>query len=104
VVADLVDLGVLREPAVVRRTATIDVGRAYPVPTHDRAARVAEIRAWLAERGIHTVGRLGEWEYVNSDECLRRGLALGRSLARALASGEAGEAAHRAAAAPSAAP
>ena len=67
--------------AEVRRTRVVTIRDAYPVPTHDRAARVADIRAWLEARDVHTVGRLGEWAYVNADECLRRGLALGRRLA-----------------------
>jgi len=41
---------------------------------------VAEIKAWLAERDMYTVGRFGEWEYINSDKCVHKGLALGREL------------------------
>ncbi len=80
VVDDLVMLGVVAR-AAVRRTRVITIRDAYPVPTLDRAARVREIRTWLEERGVYTVGRLGEWAYVNADECLRRGLVLGRRLA-----------------------
>ena len=53
----------------------------YPLPTADRAARVAAVRAWLARHDVHTVGRFGGWAYVNSDACLHEGLALGRALA-----------------------
>jgi UDP-galactopyranose mutase len=89
-VRDLVELGILRRASDVVKTTSIDVRRAYPVPTHDRVARVREIRTWLEARGVHSVGRLGEWEYVNSDECLRRGLALGRALAVELGGAAAG--------------
>ncbi|MGH9199912.1 MAG: hypothetical protein ACRD2A_01600, partial [Vicinamibacterales bacterium] len=57
----------------------------YPVPTHDRVARVREIQSWLAARGVITLGRFGAWEYVNSDQCIHQGLALGRSVAEQMA-------------------
>ena len=80
VARDLAELGLVREPAQVRRTVSVDVRYAYPVPTPDRAARVREIAAWLEPLGIATLGRLGEWDYINSDECIRRGLAAGRAI------------------------
>ena len=52
----------------------------YPAPTHGRAAIVDEARAWLAGRGITTLGRFGEWDYINSDEALHRGLEAGKRL------------------------
>ena len=39
-----------------------------------------QLQSWLAERGIFTIGRFGEWAYINSDESLHRGLALGKRL------------------------
>jgi hypothetical protein len=54
---------------------------AYPVPTIDRSATVACAKAWLEERGIETVGRFGEWAYINSDEAMFRGLRIGQRLA-----------------------
>ncbi len=62
------------------RSQVIDVSHAYPVPTHGRDAAVAEIRSWLRERDIETLGRFGEWAYINSDEAMHRGLALGKRL------------------------
>ena len=81
VVGDLIALGLIGNEQDVRRTETIDIKYGYPVPTHDRVARVREIQSWLEARGVTTLGRFGAWEYVNSDYCLYRGLALGRSLA-----------------------
>jgi protoporphyrinogen oxidase len=78
----LVRLGLISSPAVVRATEVIAVPYGYPLPTHDRDAVVSQLKAWLGERGIHTVGRFGEWAYINADEALHRGLALGRMLAR----------------------
>jgi protoporphyrinogen oxidase len=81
VVRDLLALGLVQREGDVLRTAAIDIQYGYPVPTHDRAARIAEIQAWLEARAVITLGRFGAWEYVNSDYCLHRGLAVGRSLA-----------------------
>ena len=52
----------------------------YPVYTHERQAIVARIRAWLEPLGIHTIGRFGAWEYVNSDACIQQGMALAKRL------------------------
>jgi hypothetical protein len=82
-VEDLVTVGVVRHPAEVRSTLLLTIRHGYPVPTLDRAIRMQAIRGWLEERGVHTAGRLGEWDYINADECIRRGLALGRALAAA---------------------
>ncbi|MEO8485296.1 MAG: FAD-dependent oxidoreductase [Betaproteobacteria bacterium] len=57
---------------VARRAVRLPLG--YPVPTHERPAIVVQAKAWLAPRGIHTLGRFGEWDYINADEALRRGL------------------------------
>lgn len=80
VVRHLTRLGIIASPADVLATEVLPVPYAYPVPTHDRDAIVARIKAWLRERGIHTVGRFGEWAYINADEALHRGLTLGRTL------------------------
>jgi UDP-galactopyranose mutase len=81
VVHHLTVLGLISSPAVVQATEVVSVPYGYPVPTHDRDAVVAGLKAWLAERGIHPVGRFGEWAYINADEALHRGLTLGRALA-----------------------
>jgi protoporphyrinogen oxidase len=81
VVRDLLELGLVRREQDALRTSMIDIKYAYPVPTHDRAARVREIQSWFEERGLTTLGRFGAWEYVNSDKCIYHGLAIGRSIA-----------------------
>ena len=83
IVHHLATLGLISSPAVVRATEVVTVPYGYPVPTHDRDTIVAGLKAWLAARGIYTVGRFGEWAYINADEALHRGLALGRTLAGA---------------------
>lgn len=76
----LCDLGVLPGPDAVEWTGHVDVRYAYPVYTHDRADVVARVKAWLERRDIYTLGRFGEWEYINSDRCIMKGLTLGRLL------------------------
>jgi UDP-galactopyranose mutase len=80
IVAELRRMKVLRPGHAVTGAAVTRVAHGYPVPTHERAAIVAKARAWLAPQGIHIAGRFGEWDYINSDEALHRGLALGESL------------------------
>lgn len=80
VVTSLVQLGLIGDPSEVLEVRIVDCKYAYPVPTHDRSAIVERVREWLAERGIYSVGRFAEWAYINSDECLSRGLSLGTRL------------------------
>ena len=54
----------------------VDVKYAYPVYTHRRPALVNNIKAWLMQYNIHTLGRFGDWEYINSDRCIWKGIQL----------------------------
>lgn len=77
----LLKFGVIQSRSEIRGTKVIDVKYGYPVPSHDRDAIVFRLKSWLATLGIHTVGRFGEWAYINSDEALHRGLTLGANIA-----------------------
>ncbi len=76
----LCDVGVLESPSDVVWTGHRDVKFAYPVYTHDRPELVSDLKKWLQRNDIYVVGRFGDWEYVNSDRCVKRGLELGRQL------------------------
>ena len=76
----LVELKIIKDAREVLKTAVLDVRYAYPVPTPDRDNIIARLKHWLHEREIYTVGRFGEWTYINADEAIYRGLNLGRSL------------------------
>ncbi len=78
---NLVRVGVVQSSDEILSIEIRDVPQAYPVPTHSREAVVEQIQAYLQSLRIHTVGRFGEWAYINSDEALHRGFALGRRLA-----------------------
>jgi hypothetical protein len=70
-------MGILEAARRITATRVIRVPLGYPSPTHERSAIVDAARAWLRERRIETVGRFGEWAYINSDEALHRGLRVG---------------------------
>lgn len=59
----------------------VDVKYAYPVPTHDRREIVDTAKAYLRENDVYSLGRFGEWAYINSDEAMARGMILGEELA-----------------------
>lgn len=79
-VSALVGAGVLPSAEVVAEVRHLDIHHAYPVYTHERPAILERVRRHLASFNIHIAGRFGEWEYVNSDECLRMGRDLGLRL------------------------
>ena len=81
VVQGLLTMGIIKSSDEVHSTKVIKVPYGYPIPTHERDRIVHRLKGWLERRRIHTVGRFGEWAYINSDEALFRGLALGRALA-----------------------
>jgi len=64
----------------VRQARIIRLEFGYPVPTHSRSEIVGGVKYWLSARGIQTLGRFGEWAYINSDEALHRGHNLGHRL------------------------
>jgi protoporphyrinogen oxidase len=55
----------------------------YGYPIYDRQyhARVARMRAAVADRGVHLLGRFAEFDYINTDVCVERALALAGILA-----------------------
>jgi UDP-galactopyranose mutase len=75
------DLQLLPNAARIRSAKVIRIGRAYPVPSLHRDASVQKIKEWLEAQNIYSVGRFGEWAYINSDEALYRGLVMGHALA-----------------------
>lgn len=76
----LCDLGILDAPTDIEWSGHVDVEFGYPVYTHERPALVSGIKEWMEAREIYSVGRFGDWEYVNSDRCVAKGLTLGESL------------------------
>jgi protoporphyrinogen oxidase len=75
VVDGLVACGIVDDARRIVARHMVTLPLAYPVPTHARPGIVAKAKAWLRSHGIHTLGRFGEWDYINADEALHRGLA-----------------------------
>lgn len=74
-------IGLIGSQSDIRRAKRVHLQYGYPAPTHARDRVIGEARSWLADRGIHICGRFAEWAYINADEALARGLAIGRMLA-----------------------
>jgi protoporphyrinogen oxidase len=81
VVTGLLQMAVIPSPDYVRCTKVLRIPLGYPVQTHSCSNIVALAQHWLGEHHIYTVGRFGEWAYINSDEALYRGHCLGMKLA-----------------------
>lgn len=78
---NLLEMRLIKSVDEIKNITVVDAKYAYPVPTHDRDEIVDEIQAWLNEYDVYSTGRFGQWAYINSDEALNRGIALGRKLA-----------------------
>lgn len=76
----LCDIDVLASPADIVWQGHVDVKYAYPVYTHERPLQVQSIKDWMARHDIYTLGRFGDWEYINSDKCVMKGLTLANDL------------------------
>jgi UDP-galactopyranose mutase len=77
----LLEMKLIKSLSEVEKVVIHEAKYAYPVPTHNRDEIVAEIQEWLTEYKIYSVGRFGQWAYINSDESLYRGLITGRTIA-----------------------
>ena len=80
IIDSLTDLKVIKNSSEIKSLDIKNVKYSYPVPTHDRNLIVDEIKDFLKENDIYTVGRFGEWAYINSDKAIYRGLKLGEVL------------------------
>lgn len=74
------DIGILNSVDEIIWRDHILVKYAYPVYTHKRPAILSAIMPCLASRGIHSLGRFGEWEYINSDKCIKKGFELAKQM------------------------
>ncbi|RYD93159.1 MAG: hypothetical protein EOP61_24110 [Sphingomonadales bacterium] len=77
----LIERGFVRDHDALAAARVVDEPFGYPVDTHGRVAAVGQIGDHLATQGIYSIGRFGAWDYANSDECIRQGLALAETIA-----------------------
>jgi len=79
VIGDLARVGILRkEDVIVRDTRRFE----YAYPVHDQAhgRNTQVVRDYFTAIGIDLLGRFAEFDYINSDECIRRALVLAEKL------------------------
>lgn len=79
VVDKLVGFGMLRREDVVASR----VGRtryAYVVFDQEHRKNLDAVHAWAREVGIEPLGRFGQFDYINTDQCILRGLDLAKRL------------------------
>jgi protoporphyrinogen oxidase len=78
---DLKKVGAIKSHDEIGHIEVRNVKYSYPVPTKTRKAQIMKVKSFLEENDIYTLGRFGEWLYINSDKALKRGLDLGDQLA-----------------------
>lgn len=78
----LKDAKIIRSRTEILDFVTKDIKYSYPVPTHGKQDIINDIKVWLKKHSVYTVGRFAEWDYINSDEAINRGLNLGDSLSK----------------------
>ncbi len=76
---DLDRAGIIEKTRVIE-TDTRRFEYAYPVYDLDYSRNTAVFRSWFEEQGVHLLGRFAEFDYINSDECIRRALLLAEEL------------------------
>ncbi len=79
VIADLNRMGLVQiEQIVYRRVVRFQYG--YPVYDLDYRKNVTVLRDAIAATGLHLLGRFAQFDYINSDVCVERALALAQGL------------------------
>ena len=79
VIGDLDRSGILRQrDVIVRDTRRFEY--AYPVYDHAHSRNTRIIRAHFAKQGIDLLGRFAEFDYINSDEVMRRAIVMAERL------------------------
>ena len=72
---DLDRIGILRAGDLIA-TNVRRVEYAYPVYDLDYARNARTMREYFESIGVHLLGRFAQFDYINSDECIRRAVAL----------------------------
>jgi len=52
----------------------------YPIPLIGKGETIRRILDWCRQRNIYGLGRWGQWQYFNSDVCIKEAMKLARSL------------------------
>ncbi len=79
VIGDLVKTEFI-DPATIVYKKVVRFKYGYPVYDLDYHANVAAMRAAVEREGLHLLGRFAQFDYINSDVCVERALALADKL------------------------
>ena len=79
VISDLERVGVLKKNDVIC-TDVQNLTYGYPVYDHKYRKNATLFRDYFQSIGVSLLGRFAEFEYINSDECIRRAVALSETL------------------------
>jgi protoporphyrinogen oxidase len=78
--AEQASFKVLKECGFIKNISQIEtkmwlrLSPAYVIYDKDRAKALPQISAWLAEKGIQSIGRYGAWKYSFMEEAVKEGL------------------------------
>ncbi|HEX9639654.1 MAG TPA: FAD-dependent oxidoreductase [Acidobacteriota bacterium] len=78
--AALKELGLIRSARDVVVKKLLRIECAYVLFDHHHARSVGALRAYLEHRGVHSVGRYGEWKYSSIEDALVDGRAVATQL------------------------
>ena len=79
VIRELEMIGLV-DPATIVYKRVVRFQYGYPVYDLDYRRNVTEMRDAVAATGLHLLGRFAQFDYINSDVCVERALALARKL------------------------
>jgi UDP-galactopyranose mutase len=65
--------GIIDPDDELELTLAEEIEPAYVIYDLEHRSNVATVRGWLAEQGVQTAGRFGEWQYFNMDHSMKSG-------------------------------
>jgi protoporphyrinogen oxidase len=81
ITADLARIGLV-DPAKVSYRRVVRFRYGYPVYDLEYRSHVTALREAVAATGLKLLGRFAQFDYINSDVCVERALAMGAELGR----------------------
>ena len=79
VIRDLEKMNLI-DPKTVNYKRVVMFPYGYPVYDLDYRKNVTELRDSVKKSGIHLLGRFAQFDYINSDVCVERAIALANEI------------------------
>ncbi|MFC1576649.1 protoporphyrinogen/coproporphyrinogen oxidase [Candidatus Omnitrophota bacterium] len=73
VIKNLKNAGILKNNDKIVASKSYDIKYAYPIHDTERKRLVCDIKKFLRDRNIYSVGRYGGWQYMTMEECMLEG-------------------------------